>query len=124
MTWTVSYDEAGKTVVVKTKGVFDRESMATMRKDIIDAIKEYGARRCLLDHREVTSVKVNTTDIYEMPRAYSESGVPRTLRIAVVVQEPGMEKVKFFETTSRNVGFQVSTFTDVEAANVWLRNEA
>ena len=123
MKWTITYDDVEKMVTLKTEGVFDKQSNLEQRKDLIEAVKKHNPRACLLDHSLITSVEVTALDIFEMPRAYAEAGVAGTFRLAVVGPESFRKTGEFFETVSRNFGYTVSLFGDIDSAKKWLKGE-
>lgn len=83
------------------------------------------AHRChsiLVDARELEPM-MSIYEIYDLPKFYEASGVPRTTRIAVLApaKETILRDLLFYETVCQNNGFSVRTFHDRESAHRWLR---
>ena len=121
MKWEMSYQPVGNILLLRTEGVLDKDSLLTMVKEASVLMSKHKCSRCLVDHSNITAVTIGTFDIYNMPNVYSEIGLPRTMKVAMVV--PGMfrDTFGFLETVAFNVGYSVSVFYDTESASNWLK---
>ncbi|MFC1489442.1 hypothetical protein ACFL6B_06325, partial [Thermodesulfobacteriota bacterium] len=77
------------------------------------------SRLFLVDHRKVL-VAMNIPDTFERPQELDTLGFPRNSRIAQVASESNLEIFGFFETVSRNRGYQIRIFKDIKSAKEWL----
>jgi hypothetical protein len=121
MKWHMHYDENEKIIFISTSGVLDIRSASILRSEGAELIKHHNCMRCLLDHRNIKRDALSTLDIYDLPKRYDELGIPRQLKMAVVVQKSLMDNLSFYETVCRNNGYSVSLFFDREFALEWLR---
>ena len=64
-------------------------------------------------------------DLYNFPRTspQMQAGGCKTVKVALLTnRDENYEKLKFYETTSNNVGFNSKVFTCEQKAVVWLTN--
>ena len=107
-------------MTIRTEGCLDKASVTEMVKDALELMIAKNCTRCLVDHRNLSSVAIGTFDIYNMPRMYSELGLPRNFKIAMVVPQKFLESFLFLETVNRNYGYMFSIHLDDESAQRWL----
>lgn len=110
----------GITVVV-IAGEANESTIQESRRQVSAIIKEGNVRELLVDVRAFKGPRsyVNT---YLRVRSY-----PRDLiqpRVAFVDTEENAEYRRFHETTARNAGVPLKTFTDVEEAMAWLKERS
>lgn len=77
----------------------------------------YDFRNCLLH--------MSIFDLYNFPRTSSQiqAGEYKTVKVALLTnQDANYEKLKFYELTSNNVGFNSKVFTSEQEAIAWLTN--
>ncbi len=120
MQWQMYYDEKEKIVYTKTTGVLNISDASVMRDEGIALIRKHGCLLVLLDHSELVGDALTTMDIYDLPKMYRALGVPRELRMALVVPARFMDNLKFYETVCHNNGYSISVFFDRAAALEWL----
>jgi len=121
MQWAVSYIPEDGILYVRTEGETDVASADKMVEDIRDAIEQHGSTLVLIDHRKLL-LNLSMVDIYDRPSILESLGLPKSARIAEVVSESQHEGFKFFETVSRNNGYLVSIFLDIDSAKAWLKS--
>ena len=122
MKWTISHNTTDKILVIKTEGVIDIAAANAMREEGAKQIKQHGYLLCLLDHSQAEGYTLSTLDIYSIPKKYNELGIPRNLRMALVVPEHMRRDLFFYETVCRNNGYFASVFFDHESAIAWLKS--
>ena len=115
-----SYLEDQQMVLVKTKGIADAKSSNQMSQSISQFMRQYKARRCLIDHTELQMVAGKTLEIYQRPNEILKLGIPVTIRIAALILPIHAEHFSFLETVSFNRGIGYRTFFDREEAEKWL----
>jgi len=121
MNWQMNYDETEQIIFIKTFGVLDITSANLMRTEGFGLIKQHNCLRCLVDHSEITEDVLSTLEIYDLPKRYKELGIPRRLKMALVIRGEFMANLKFYETVCQNNGYLVSIFFDKESALGWLK---
>jgi hypothetical protein len=120
MEWTISFLSDQQVVFIKTQGVADETSSLAMAKSIPEAMIEYKAMRCLIDHSAIGSVSGAVVKIYYRPQELREAGVHPMVKIAEVVLPAHKAHFDFLETVCRNRGFDFRIFNDQESAIQWL----
>lgn len=89
-----------------------------IRKDVLDAIKDYCPQAVVCD-----------TCGYQAPRDIAEAyfhtrNLPYDIRVlltAVVDSQADANYTSFCETTAANAGISVKWFSDIESARIWLK---
>jgi len=120
MEWTISFLAEQQIVVIQTQGIADETSSLEMVKSLPKAMRENQAMRCLIDHRELSSVSGNSIEIYYRSKEISEMSIPSEVKIAEVVPPDQRGHFGFLETVCRNRGFDFRIFNDPEPAMQWL----
>ena len=121
MTWKMVHLEAEAVLETVYSGSIDAPQL---RKAILEnaaAAKERGVGRFLSDCR-LLEEGASLTDVYDLPAIYESLGVGRDWWEAIVlpVMPTAEEQLKFYETVTRNRGFQVRIFGSREEALAWL----
>jgi hypothetical protein len=120
--YTVNVDTAKRVVRVLVSGKFDAAEAPQMATDARTAAAECGFN-VLYDIREASAGKLDTQDLFWLPRkvpVLKEPGASR-VRVATVFVEPQRSIVEFWENAFRNVGLNARGFLDEEAAIEWLK---
>lgn len=119
--WAASYSPERATVVVSGTGRLGFEDMKGIAKSATDLLQENKASRVLLDCSDAF-LDVGVVDIFYLPECYTEVGVPRTARIALVLPRTGQpsEVFEFYETVCRNKGYVCKLFQTQQSAEEWL----
>lgn len=108
-------------VFLRCAGEVTAPELRDLSQEAAAVAKEHGCSRVLADTREFTT-DLPTMEIHGHPAGYNRLGVPRSLRIAVVVPETGAarQNYDFYETVCRNSGYHVMGFEDLASARAWL----
>jgi hypothetical protein len=64
-------------------------------------------------------------ELYDLPKQYAEEELNRRSRVAVILpaSEKAREALRFYETASRNCGWDVQTFSERQGAIDWLTGD-
>lgn len=122
MPWTLELVDDDKVLKLTYSGVLSPEGSAGMTDKTLARVKETGVMRVLLDCSHA-QMEIPVTDIYKLPDRYAASGVPRNIRVAVVLPKDKykLELFEFYEDVCRNRGYFVRLFDDDTQAWDWLR---
>lgn len=109
---------------LRCAGEVSAEELRTLPWEVAAAARQFGCSCILADAREFTTV-LGTMEIHGRPALYAELGVPRSLKIAVIVPEKGIarDNYGFYETVCHNSGYHVMGFEDLASAKAWLAGE-
>jgi hypothetical protein len=122
MTWGAKYERDKATVVVNGAGRLCVDDMRGIAKGATHLLQENKASRVLLDCSDAV-LDVRVVDVYYLPECYSEVGVPRSAKIALILpktrQPSGM--FEFYETVCRNKGYTCRLFDTHDSAEQWLQ---
>ena len=118
MDFEITYDPEMKCVVGKLNGIMDTQTVRIYVKEISAVAKKHNCKKFINDLREA-EIKLSITDLYNAPKEVTTDEFDRTWKRAIVVKER-TDSISFFETTSRNQGFQVKIFDNIEEALEWL----
>ena len=121
MEWQISFLEAEQVVLVETSGVVDSTSSLDMVRAGLEALRQRGWRRVLVDHRRISAFTLSTVDVYERPGQLRQLGLGPAIRIADVVSKAHAQDFAFLETVSANRGIRLAIFFDREPALGWLK---
>lgn len=119
MKWTIIPNEDKKFITVTTNGELQKEDLNGMLADIIKNATIHKIMNIIIDHRMAT-FSISMVDTFERPYHFQESGVPRTVKIALVFTNSEDSEYKFFETIFVNRGFQVKIFDNLADAENWI----
>lgn len=119
MKWKMSHIPKGNIIHITTKGNMTVEMLNKMVMEALKKSMKYNSRSFLVDHRKVI-VSCSFRDTFERPKDLEMLGLPRESRVAEVVSKSDIEIFRFFETVSRNRGYQIHIFEDIKPAIEWL----
>ena len=122
MDWEIIINEKDRMIEVITSGQADRDSSLKMATAINKIMWKHRIKKVLIDHRNISEVSGDITDIYYRPRILRIIGAIFTLRIAELIKIEHLEHFRFFETACKEQGFQISIFYEREIAINWLLN--
>ena len=89
----------------------------TVVSDMAAACIEHQCKKVLVDTRDMTG-RLETMEQYDFPKEVPEEF--KKIKIAAIDTEEDKNIWRFFETSARNHGYNMRTFTDVDAAKKWL----
>ncbi len=118
MSYEVSYDSESNIVRARIDGDIEIEEVTKFASDVVHTIIAHDCR-CVLNDMRLATLKLSTTDIWNVPRIMEKAGMPPATRRALVTAEDNKD-VSFAEVVSHNVGQNVKVFTDIEKAEAWL----
>jgi hypothetical protein len=123
MSYELSVKRKGDTLYAKVTGTRTLESVLAASSGIMEVCVQENARKVLIDVRELRG-RLRTIDSF---RVVSEKFPQLRLdhagfltAAAIVDLKEAAEDLEFFETLSRNRGFNVGVFGDVGSAEKWL----
>jgi len=121
MAWNARYLPDEKIVLFGATGTMSSNDAAEQTKEAARLIKENETNFVLCDYSRVET-EIPVVDLYSLPQLFLELGLSRSMKAAMVVPETGhrYEDYVFFENRSRNEGFNVKLFNDVQTAKEWL----
>lgn len=124
MEWDIKYQEEHGVVYVRQAGFGSEEVWRQVNAEYVSIANEHGSNKFLIDNRDLT-FKTSISGIYDWPEFLGESGLSRTNKIAFVYSESPSNKsdYRFFETVSRNRGYNIRVFEDQQKAMAWLIND-
>lgn len=98
-------------------------SMVEASETIFAKVHETKARRLLVDYRNL-KINVRMTEAFNIVKRY-EAAQPdfRYLITAAVFDENGMEFGRYWQEVSRQRGFIIEIFEDVDEAKRWLKKQ-
>jgi hypothetical protein len=120
MKWEINYNKNNNIIAAKVEGTIDIESEEKLRNEVFDSMKNNGCRLLLLDLNKA-EIGLSTFEIYDIPRKYMEQSVSRNTKMAILYPESESRDFNFYETVSRNAGYDVMLFQEFEAAMKWLK---
>lgn len=109
-------------VVATHTGPLKAEDMRGITEAIVTVAREHRVIIALLDFTRMVFA-ADIIDVFDVPaRVYPEFNVSRAAHIAVLLPPGQRERqaMRFYETASRNRGYQVSLFDTRKAAIEWL----
>jgi hypothetical protein len=105
-------------ILVTVTGTVTRASWEKQLRASLKEAAKHSCYRFLVDFSKAV-MRVGFVDLYDRPRLYEESGMPKTARIAIVLP-PEAEDRDFIETVTGNRGFTVKVFSELEPGRKWL----
>jgi len=118
MPWTISYDPERGVIDVEITRPFTSSDLEPLRAELV---REGNARDCwhfLVDTRE-SGFAPSVGEAYWRADAYERGGVPRKLRLAMIVV-PSYGDGRFYENVFHNRGYSMRLFTSPSEASAWL----
>jgi hypothetical protein len=121
MPWVVEHDPKLAAVRIRLSGAVSIDDLRNMTEEASGVARSTGSERIMVDTSALTAT-VPISDIFDMPRFYSELGVDRGLKVAVIMPAiPELQKdVRFYETVCQNRGFDVTAFSTSDEAVAWF----
>ncbi len=121
MGWTVTHLESAGIVEIKLSGVVSGDGLREATTEAIRVAGQYGLSRGLIDATQQVRTG-SMVDLVELPQQYSDLGLNRESRIALVlpVEEDLHGIADFYETVCVNRGWMVQTFAARDKAIGWL----
>lgn len=122
MPYEISVDAANQLVRVLVTGVFNAEDAPRLTTDARRVAAENGLHRILYDIRVARAGKIESSDLFWLPRNVPVLKDPRAARVkvATIFVEAQRPIVEFWENAFRNVGLSARGFIDERAALDWL----
>ena len=122
MPYEITVDTAHRLIRVLVSGVFDAEDAPRMTTDARTIAAEHGFHRILYDVRVARAGKLESSDLFWLPRNVPVLKDPKAARIkvATVYVESQRPIVEFWENAFRNVGLSARGFLTETAALDWL----
>ena len=121
MPWKTEYLDDLNIIETTLFGIFPVNEIREVVKSVLDLVSKQGTKRLLVDCSHL--VHSNTVfDIYELPIYYESVKLDRGLKQAVVlpISKDSRKNVEFYETVTRNRGYNVCVHKDRQAAIKWL----
>ncbi|MDO9694533.1 MAG: hypothetical protein Q7W56_07355 [Candidatus Latescibacteria bacterium] len=119
MEYELEYDEGLGVIVGRLHGELDAAGARRVASDLTQLVLKHDCPLFLIDLRD-GNITRSTLEIYTIPRAVKDVGVPGGVKRALVVG--GItEDFDFLETASLNAGNLVKLFTDPHEALAWLK---
>lgn len=106
---------------ILTQGRMTPQNMARLARQISALAESHGYQKVLLDHTR-SRIDASMMEIYEDPVRMEKTGLSRALKLAVCY-ESDAEKLRFWETVSRNRGYMARIFRTRSRALRWLADE-
>ena len=102
-------------------GSLSRDSMVSLAKAVVESSAEYNCTKEVVDLSNLAGT-VGAVDIYKVVDDVIDGLVPPgALKIAVIGNKDLEQETRFLETVSRNSGYNLLVFDDVEDAVNWLK---
>jgi hypothetical protein len=121
MPWGVEYVADTQIVVISGSGRLSSQDAPRLVEQAALLMNEYGATRFLCDYSDAVG-EGTTLDIHHLPEFQEKVGTPKSVKIALVLPGTGhkVEDFLFYETVSRNRGYNCKAFKSREDAEKWL----
>lgn len=121
MPCSVVYDAETAIVRMTFAGIVPPEELKTAVGRTLELAAAHGALRFLADCRLMEGGH-SLFDLFAKAQEIERSGLSRSVREAVLlpVSERARADVQFWETATRNRGFEVRVFRDLDSAMAWL----
>jgi len=121
MEWEIKYQEEHGVVYARPTGFASEEAWLQMAAECVAIANEHDSNKFLMDERDLT-LKTSISEIYDWPGSMDESGIIRGNKMAFLYCESPSNKsdYRFFETVSRNRGYNFRVFEEQQKAMAWL----
>jgi hypothetical protein len=121
MAWKTEYLADLNIIETTMEGIFSAIELQTIIKSVLDLLALHGLKHVLVD---CTKVAHNNSvfNIYELPVFYESLKVDHNIKQAVILpkDKEARKNIKFYETVTRNRGFNVLVFDDQQSSIQWL----
>jgi len=118
---SVNYMDSSNIICVRAKGYLTSENMVNVASQVLKMAAEKNCSRVLCDYTETRFVE-SILGIYENPFRNRAIGFPISIRVATIYTTEEREHL-FWETVSRNRGFDFRVFKNGEEASEWLQRQ-
>ncbi len=124
MTWDAKYLPDEKIVLFEATGTMSSADAAEQTKEAARLINENETNLVLCDYSRVET-EIPVIDLYSLPQLFLELGLSRSMKAGLVLPKTGHrhKDYVFFENRSRNEGFNVKLFDDIQTAKEWLAHK-
>lgn len=121
MEWKIEYQKDHGIVYVRLAGPGDHESWQKMAVECVAIAGEQNCNRFLVDERDAT-FESSISNIYSWSEDMDEGGITRANKVAFLYSDSPANRsdYRFFETVSRNRGYNIRIFDDQLKAVAWL----
>ncbi|MFA5204344.1 MAG: hypothetical protein WC708_08060 [Lentisphaeria bacterium] len=116
--WTFKQLAEQQVLLITVTGAFALADSERLVNDIRNTRADLEKVHILTDFRGA-DLKLETVDIFECPKAYQQLAKGRHTRVAMLFKIIRDETL-FYENVCRNLGYDVSVFTDYDQAMQWL----
>lgn len=117
MTYKLSIKEESGILYFHVTGKITIETASSMLKDIVNESEKRQFKKILVDITDMTG-SLKTLEQYVFARLIPEKF--KKIKIAMIDKEEDKNIWEFFETSVRNKGYNMLTFTDIDDAKKWL----
>jgi hypothetical protein len=123
--WKISQDPANGLIELVFHGPVSGKDLRKAASECIALGEQVGAKKFLMVLSDLVEIELNASlfDLLDLPnRQFEQEGVERHSRNAVVIPatHKARESMRFYETASRNRGWQVRMFSERQEAVGWL----
>lgn len=101
-------------------GEITEDAVPKLEFEVIDIIKSNNLKNLLVDFRSIKG-RFGYIEAYERVRNYPPHRYK--MKNAIVDIPEHSDYASFQETTARNAGLSWKSFTDMDAARAWLKND-
>ena len=119
MKWSLSFLSDENIIFIETEGDASVADLNAMAVEINTAIIKYNTKYLLLDHRKIV-LELSMLDLLERPVALKKIGIPQDAVSAEIVPDTAFPGFKFYESVSKNYGYNVSVFQEMDSARQWI----
>lgn len=122
MKWDIEYQKEHGIVYARLTGIGTDELLQQSADECVAIANKNDSNKFLVDERDLT-YSTSISNIYDS--AEGMKGISRTNKVAFVYSESPSNKndYRFFETVSRNRGYNVRVFENQQKAMAWLIND-
>lgn len=121
MTYRIDLEPEHERVRITTSGRMGGSEFRKMTQAGLDAAREAGVRRVLVDHRAMEPA-VAAVDIHDLPKLFEDLGVGPELRIATLIPVEHRALFDFFQALVWNRGeHHFRNFESEDEACRWLQ---
>ncbi len=122
MKWRMSLIENRTVILIETQGTMTVDSINQLVVETTAFATKHETQYIIVDHRKVT-LDLTFMQLFNRPAELDKAKKMRSTRIAEIIPEKYKKEFKFFETVSRNRGYNIMIFDDYDLALKWLHEE-
>ncbi len=125
MPYTISHIEDGNIVCIRGVGRLTVEEYKKGSLEVVDMLRKHNSLRLFVDNRLAHNV-ASVVELYSLSRFFHEIELSTKLRIALLVgaDTPNVKDLGFFETVSRNRGYNMRMFYAENEVIEWLMEKS